>query len=543
MPQPAAQLPERKVLTLTDVEQRQVLDALQVPISDAQKTIGEVLAALAWYDDPQLERVLSYGSRMYFLSNEGTLQSTNKPGPRALYMTWGWRNPDSAVSLAPEAHPQPGIEELGIPGSISTQQVSAVLKELTDVNLNSSRPIMGMPVYVSSGKVYGLSKDVGLALIPVSALPSNIRTHWAWLDQVRTVPIVPDEQYSIAVMLRNLQVLSEEGEVPVCIYRQVIYRVAPQKYITVPKKEALAIKEAASEATETLEKAKAAKSIASDNNKKFYRIGSYAKSISRSDPDVAELLALAEVANRAEEKAKLIMGFGDHYYRAATDEVSGLVSEELPSEQIDLSPMPKIDPNWPVIGRMTDNTVHPLISDFAVRAIVDTAGKDAVFTEEQVALAIKAIENAGNGKAVYVASGKLFNIDDSGKLVASDNESAEPYSWPIGHDVRPATKSLGAKGCTECHAKDSPFLFADVRATGPMKTDAGSVKSMHEHEQLDDNLHALLGLAFKMRGAISVFLLALVAIVAGILLVYTLRGLNCITKHFGRLPEEKEGKV
>jgi hypothetical protein len=40
--------------------------------------------------------------------------------------------------------------------------------------------------------------------------------------------------------------------------------------------------------------------------------------------------------------------------------------------------------------------------------------------------------------------------------------------WAFGHDVRPAAQSLGVKGCTDCHAVDSAFMFAKIEVDSPL---------------------------------------------------------------------------
>ena len=41
----------------------------------------------------------------------------------------------------------------------------------------------------------------------------------------------------------------------------------------------------------------------------------------------------------------------------------------------------------------------------------------------------------------------------------------ETYRWSIGHDVRPASQSLGVNGCTDCHATDAPLVFGSPLPT------------------------------------------------------------------------------
>ena len=80
-------------------------------------------------------------------------------------------------------------------------------------------------------------------------------------------------------------------------------------------------------------------------------------------------------------------------------------------------------------------------------------------------------------RAVYVTSGKVQQINKE-SLVDSQHAVAQPYSWPLGHDVRGGGQSLGARQCTDCHASDAPFFFGEVA----LDTEAGvmvtSMKSL-----------------------------------------------------------------
>jgi hypothetical protein len=73
-------------------------------------------------------------------------------------------------------------------------------------------------------------------------------------------------------------------------------------------------------------------------------------------------------------------------------------------------------------------------------------------------------------RAVFVSGGQVYRLGDDGKLqtehVKELGQSGAAYLWPIAHNVRPATQSLGAKSCTECHSQDSKFFAQPLNATG-----------------------------------------------------------------------------
>ncbi|MEI6891412.1 MAG: cytochrome c3 family protein [Pontiella sp.] len=164
-----------------------------------------------------------------------------------------------------------------------------------------------------------------------------------------------------------------------------------------------------------------------------------------------------------------------------------------------------------------------LIPAFAEHAVVDTVGSPKAFNEEQV---VMMLQKLGNG-ACYISNGRKFDLAGD-TLSDSDHEAAEPVSWAIGHDVRGAAQSLGAKTCTECHSADSNFLFGQVTATGPLLTTKAKTVSMHEFQKVDPRFNRLFGTTFKVRNLFKLFignmalLLSLIALSVGLPITYRL---------------------
>jgi hypothetical protein len=194
-------------------------------------------------------------------------------------------------------------------------------------------------------------------------------------------------------------------------------------------------------------------------------------------------------------------------------------------------------PQW---GWFRDGVISPLVPDFVVRSVAETAGTQYSFTEEQVAMVLKALSDAGgeqgstSGEFVYICGGKLFRRNEAGQLEARNHPTAEPYAWPLGHDVRPRVQSLGANStCTDCHSTDAPFFFAVVKAFGPLKTDSAATKVMHEFQNLDVNYERLFGLTFRLRPTLKIAILVVSVLLGGVLLAYLLTGLRHLCKFVG----------
>jgi hypothetical protein len=90
---------------------------------------------------------------------------------------------------------------------------------------------------------------------------------------------------------------------------------------------------------------------------------------------------------------------------------------------------------------------------------------------ERMSVGLAAIEAAIPGtQAVYISGGQGFVREGDKGLKELDaaelGKAAEPYAWPLAHNVRPAQQSLGATGCTECHSDQSLFFNADITPVG-----------------------------------------------------------------------------
>jgi hypothetical protein len=128
-------------------------------------------------------------------------------------------------------------------------------------------------------------------------------------------------------------------------------------------------------------------------------------------------------------------------------------------------------------------------------------------------------ESRGVAEPVFIAGEKVYRLDAEGKLNIVDNLHAQPYAWPIGHDVRPARWALGANGCTDCHARDAPFLNAPVVVQAPVPDSDLRMRPMNDFAQLDSKLWSIWSESFRARTAFKWALSASVACLSVAVLV------------------------
>ncbi len=176
-------------------------------------------------------------------------------------------------------------------------------------------------------------------------------------------------------------------------------------------------------------------------------------------------------------------------------------------------------------GWLKDGRLEPLASAFDLRTIAATAGEEESLTEEQVAAVLGALAarpaGAGQDRPAYgyISGGRLFRLDGRGKLVAGKHAAAEPVTWPLAHDVRPAQQALGWKGCGDCHSADADFFFGGVTGRGPLLTGRVEKRSAVGLMRVGSLHQRLFGLTFAVRPLLKFVLVACGFILGALLLL------------------------
>jgi hypothetical protein len=204
-------------------------------------------------------------------------------------------------------------------------------------------------------------------------------------------------------------------------------------------------------------------------------------------------------------------------------------------------PNGKIAPHkllWPSYwATVEDQNVAPIAFDTVTEVIAPVLadanrpapGDWPELTTEHITKGLEALANSANGTPVYVSGGKLYQLDDSGKLRQEEHPAAKPYLWPIGHNVRPAAQSLGIRYCTDCHATDGPFFFGDVTIDSPVVAARGA-KKMVEFLKVRPFYTKAFAFSFVFRPWMKIIALGSCAVIAVVLLLYVLKALACVVK-------------
>jgi hypothetical protein len=200
----------------------------------------------------------------------------------------------------------------------------------------------------------------------------------------------------------------------------------------------------------------------------------------------------------------------------------------------------KLAPNrlvWPAFwGRLQNGTVKPLHPDevkkvlakgkLAAPLTVDGSWLNADDHWVEQVLHLLDEEAPSQGPAVYIAGGQLHRLD-GGRLRAEDHAQAQPYLWPIAHDVRPATQALGAKGCQDCHSTEAAIFFGKVSVDSPLASDRKAAWTMNRFEKnLDVDYQAKLARSWRYRGLLKAIGLTAAGLLLLFLLAYLFRAVD-----------------
>ncbi|MFO7936036.1 MAG: cytochrome c3 family protein [Kiritimatiellia bacterium] len=207
------------------------------------------------------------------------------------------------------------------------------------------------------------------------------------------------------------------------------------------------------------------------------------------------LLQTLDASELANGRYGAVVLDGHIYYRGGPDQtvISTNVAEQ---------------PVFGTAGFYADGSFESLINEYMVSNVAELADSDCSLTENMVAAVLRKLDGEDSRQPGYVAHGKLWMLNDSGELIAEEHKTAEPVSWALGHDVRPARMARGAKPikCDDCHTAGSDFFFADVSSTGPLLTARNMVRKQAEYMKVSGSYNKLFGLTFTVRPLLKVFL-------------------------------------
>lgn len=131
---------------------------------------------------------------------------------------------------------------------------------------------------------------------------------------------------------------------------------------------------------------------------------------------------------------------------------------------------------------------------------------------------------------VYISGGQLYRLTDSGEISKQAHLAAQPYSWTLAHDVRPAKQALGNQSCDDCHSMNAAFSFGKVDIHSPLAFERIRPKSMTEFQDNRIVYPKVFAATFFFRPLLKFLILTSCILLAAILILYLFKGLDFILK-------------
>ena len=176
------------------------------------------------------------------------------------------------------------------------------------------------------------------------------------------------------------------------------------------------------------------------------------------------------------------------------------------------------------ISPMANNSYEKIVKAVLSDLPLNPNGTWPKIEEEKIAdiLASLASQNS-ESTPVFVSGGKVY-INESGTLKQEPHPQATAYTWPIAHNVRPATLALGINGCTDCHSVDAFFYTSLISVDSPLKTDDAMMVDFQSQDLVAAQLFAN---AFMFRPWLKGIIYLSVFIVLSLVILFFFNGLQC----------------
>lgn len=188
---------------------------------------------------------------------------------------------------------------------------------------------------------------------------------------------------------------------------------------------------------------------------------------------------------------------------------------------------------------MAPEAITAIAGDLLTGVDSTRSGDWLTLTEEQITKVLQRLTAADSNKqaVTYVTGGKLYRLNHSGNLSKEDHPAARPYAWAIGHEVRPASQSLGIRGCRDCHAINAPFYFSQIEVDSPLAAGRHSYKTMTDFSGLNGIYARLFAASFLFRPWLKFLIVISSVIITAVLVWNGLQGLGSIMKAAGEFKE------
>jgi hypothetical protein len=191
---------------------------------------------------------------------------------------------------------------------------------------------------------------------------------------------------------------------------------------------------------------------------------------------------------------------------------------------------------WAVLTDGQPNPIAPKDLPDEARNVLAASGDRGddwkPLTGEQIVDVLKVLKSE-DGEAAYIAGGKMYQLAGADEIEVIEHAAAQPYAWPIAHDVRPAEQALGVKKCKDCHTTESSFFFGKTELDTPVEAEGGAeFVEMIKLQGIDRLFMWCFNFSFVFRPMMKIVAFLSCGLIALVLLAYTVRVVVAISKAF-----------
>lgn len=186
---------------------------------------------------------------------------------------------------------------------------------------------------------------------------------------------------------------------------------------------------------------------------------------------------------------------------------------------------------------LVEENIQPLLN-------LDTVYNFGPWPTLEDSLLISILDSLNNGKndnskIVFISGGMLHELSDDYNLISEKFKDAEPFTWPIAHNVRPAQQSLGINGCDDCHSVNSNFYFGDVEIISSVNNSSDKFINMTSFQGLNPVYQSVFSLSFYFRPMLKYILLIATLVISLVVISYLFSGMKSITAFLEMNSESK----
>jgi hypothetical protein len=172
--------------------------------------------------------------------------------------------------------------------------------------------------------------------------------------------------------------------------------------------------------------------------------------------------------------------------------------------------------------------VGPFVSDLIIKDTSRVIGRWLTLTDRDVAKVLVFLRHQDStaGTPVFISGGKLHQLVSDTTIERHDHKAAEPYLWPYAHDVRSKARSLGVRGCGDCHDTDASLFFGKVAVATPFVAQSDTLVRMTRYQEGNVVSAWTFAMSFFFRPWLKAIIITSFLTIAAVVVLAAFQGLS-----------------